>query len=61
MRTLCIDIGGTGIKAIVLDVEGNPATERVRLETPRPAKPEAVLGVIDQLIEQSGEFQRVSV
>jgi polyphosphate glucokinase len=61
MRTLCIDIGGTGIKAIVLDIDGKPVSERVRIETPRPAKPEAVLGVIDELIAKSGEFQRVSV
>ena len=60
-RTLCIDIGGTGIKAIVLDENGNAVTERARLETPRPAEPQAVLEVIDRLITSSGEFDRVSV
>lgn len=61
MRTLCIDIGGTGIKAIVVDLDAKPLTERVRIDTPKPARPEAVLEVIDELIKQSGEFQRVSV
>lgn len=61
MRTLCIDIGGSGIKAIVLDAAGAPLTERMRLETPQPAVPEAVLGVIEQLVRGQGEFDRVSV
>lgn len=61
MRTLSIDIGGTGIKAIVLDPEGAPLTGRVRIETPHPATPEAVLAVIDELADELGEFDRVSV
>jgi polyphosphate glucokinase len=61
MRTLCIDIGGTGIKAIVLDPDGVPLTERARLETPRPAVPEAVLAAIDELLKTQGDFDRISV
>jgi polyphosphate glucokinase len=61
MRTLCIDIGGTGIKAIVLDVEGNTITERSRLETPQPATPEAMLPLIEELARLQGEFDRISV
>jgi polyphosphate glucokinase len=61
IRTLAIDIGGTGIKALVLDSGGNPLTERQRIETPKPATPEAVLEVIWKLLEPLGEFDRVSV
>jgi polyphosphate glucokinase len=61
MRTLCIDIGGTGIKAIVLDPAGAPVTERARVETPHPAIPDAVLATIDALAVQLGEFDRLSV
>lgn len=61
MRTLCIDIGGSGIKAILLDLQGSPLTERGRIETPSPATPEAVLGVIEELAKQQGEHDRVSV
>ncbi len=61
MRTLCIDIGGTGIKAIVVDAAGAALTERARLETPKPAVPEAVLAVIDELIRSQGDFDRVSL
>jgi polyphosphate glucokinase len=60
-RTLCIDIGGTGIKAIVLDEAGAPITERGRIETPQPAVPDAVLAVIDELVKGQGEFDRVSI
>ena len=60
-KTLAIDIGGTGIKTIVLDSQGEPMTERNRLQTPRPATPDAVLACIRQLANQQGDFDRVSV
>lgn len=61
MRTLCIDIGGTGIKGMVLDAEATPLTDRFRVRTPSPAVPEAVFAVIDEVIGKAGEFDRVSV
>jgi polyphosphate glucokinase len=61
VRTLAVDIGGTGVKAIVLDETGKPLTERARIATPRPATPKAVLRVIAELAKTQGEFQRVSV
>ena len=61
IRTLSVDIGGSGIKVIVLDTTGNPQTERARQETPQPAKPEAVIAAIAQLAAGQGEFDRVSV
>lgn len=60
-RTLCIDIGGTGLKALVVAPKGTPLTDRARVETPRPATPRAVLRAIWKLIESLGEFDRVSV
>ncbi len=61
IRTLAIDIGGSGIKAIVLDGAGVPLTERTRLNTPQPAKPEAVLATIATLAQTQGEYHRISV
>ena len=61
MRTLCIDIGGTGIKGMVLDAEAAPLTERIRVLTPSPAVPEAVFAAIEELVGKLGEFDRVSV
>jgi len=60
-RTLSIDIGGTGIKAMVLGPDGAALTERARVETPRPATPKAVLNALWPLIEPLGEFDRVSI
>jgi polyphosphate glucokinase len=59
--TLCIDIGGTGVKAIVLDAQGSPMGERQRIETPRPATPEAILAVVGRLLTALPAFHRVSV
>jgi polyphosphate glucokinase len=61
LSTLAIDIGGSGIKAIVLNHLGDPITERLRVETPLPAKPESVLNAIASLVSQKGNFDRVSV
>jgi len=61
-NTLCVDIGGSGIKALVLDANGEPVTERRRERTPRPATPDAVLEVIGRLADaQEQRFERVSV
>jgi polyphosphate glucokinase len=60
LQTLSVDIGGSGIKAILLDQQGNPLTERERLETPQPALPESVLAAILELA-QGKRFDRVSV
>ncbi len=59
--TLAIDIGGTGLKALVLDGRGKPVNERVRLETPRPATPAAVMRVLRTLVAKQPKYDRVSV
>ncbi len=61
VRTLSIDIGGSGIKTFVLDEQGEPITDRLREPTPDKPTPEAVLKVMNELIEQKGEFDRISV
>jgi polyphosphate glucokinase len=51
MHALGIDIGGTGIKAAPVDVDtGQLLTSRTKIDTPRPAVPEAVAGVVEQLV-----------
>ncbi len=60
-RTLAVDIGGSGIKVIVLDRDGNPQSERTRVETPRPATISAVIGATLDLAASLGDFDRVSV
>lgn len=66
MRTLCVDIGGTGIKGLIIDEHGEviPEIERKRELTPRPATPQSVLDIIEQIALSFGgrsSYDRVSV
>ena len=59
--TLSIDIGGSGIKAMLLNARGKPASERERIVTPAVPTPRAVLGALDDLRARLPGFDRVSV
>ncbi len=59
--TLAVDIGGTGIKALLLDERGKPISRRERENTPQPATPEAMLAVMEEIANRLGKFDRVSV
>lgn len=61
IRTLTVDIGGSGIKVLVLDEAGKALTERSRVETPQPPNPDLVIEAIANLALGQGEFERVSV
>ena len=52
-RALGIDIGGTSVKAAVVDLaSGQLVTERIRELTPSPATPEALLGVVVDVVRR---------
>jgi polyphosphate glucokinase len=59
--TLAVDIGGSGIKVMLLDARGNPLSERLRTATPDPATPAKMLAVLDKLRKRLTAFDRVSV
>lgn len=59
--TLAIDIGGTGLKASVLDGAGNMEHDRVRCDTPYPLPPDKLVTVLEELIKPLPAFDRVSV
>ena len=62
VRTLAVDIGGSGVKAMLLDAQGIALGDRDRIKTPKPATPDAVIGVIESLAQrQSAQFDRISV
>lgn len=53
MEILGIDVGGSGIKGAPVDTEtGELVRERIRIKTPRPAKPKAVISTIVELVNQ---------
>ena len=61
-RTLAVDIGGSGIKAALLDEAGNIIGERQRVPTPpKPIAPEILVQTIEQVVVPLGDFDRVSV
>ena len=48
-----IDIGGTGIKGGIVDLtKGKLIGDRYRIPTPQPATPEAVAGVVGQIVAE---------
>lgn len=61
VTTLAIDVGGTGIKTLLLDDRGKPLSERDRTETPRPATPEAMLELMHTMAQKLAPFDRISV
>jgi len=59
--TMAIDIGGSGLKAILLDAKAKPISERQRVVTPAVPTPDAVLKSLDELRKLMPHFDRVSV
>jgi polyphosphate glucokinase len=52
---LGIDVGATGIKGALVNLEtGELLSERIKLNTPKPATPKAVSEVITELVKQIG-------
>jgi polyphosphate glucokinase len=62
VRTLAVDIGGSGIKAAVLDDDGAIIGDRHRVATPpKPIAPEVLVRTIGEAAAPLGAFDRVSV
>ena len=61
MRTLGIDVGGSGLKAAVLDARGEMLTERLRVDTPYPCPPELLVEQLVELRAKLPEHDRVTV
>lgn len=59
--TLAVDIGGTGIKAAVLDARGGMASERLRVLTPRPLTRQLLVSTIAGMTTTFRAYHRVSV
>jgi polyphosphate glucokinase len=56
MRVLGIDIGGSGIKGAPVDTTtGMLLTDRIRIATPKRSTPDAVAGVVAEIVQRFGE------
>ena len=60
-RILSIDIGGTGLKAAVVDAKGKLVSERVRVPTPRPCPPARLIEALCALVKPLKGYACVSV
>ena len=60
IKILSIDIGGSHIKATVLNIDGTFFQDYERLPTPVPATPEKVLDVIKELSDRFHSYDRVA-
>jgi len=57
-----VDIGGSGIKGCVVDLEiGQLVGERVRIETPQPSLPDPVYGTVAKIVDSFGWTERIGV
>jgi polyphosphate glucokinase len=55
MRVVGIDVGGTGIKGAPVDTEtGELITDRMRIKTPQPATPEAIVSTAVEVVKRAG-------
>lgn len=58
-KAIGIDIGGTGIKAALVDIKrGELVSERIRVETPAGGEPEAIAEACKSIIESLGVSHR---
>lgn len=60
-RFLTIDIGGSGLKAAVIDRNGKTIVDRVRVKTPHPCPPDVLLEHLLTLVEPLAPFDCVAV
>jgi polyphosphate glucokinase len=57
-RAVGVDIGGTGIKAAVVDLEaGTLLSDRIKVATPEGAEPKDVLQAVVQVLERLGVLE----
>lgn len=61
LRILSVDIGGSNIKATVLNNKGELQVEYQKTPTPSPADPDSLINALKGLIRNFPEFDRVSV
>lgn len=61
LSTLAIDVGGSSIKAMVLDNTGAKVSDRSQILTPHPATPDAIVSILTNLISTHSNCDRISI
>lgn len=60
-RVLCIDVGGSGLKAAVIAPSGKYLAKRVRIRTPERRKPRDIVKALADLVAPLGRFDHVTI
>jgi polyphosphate glucokinase len=60
MNILTIDIGGSHIKATILDPDGEQIADYARMPTPQPPTPLNVLDLIKELVKNFKGYEKIS-
>lgn len=60
-KVLSIDIGGSHVKAILLDYTGKPISDYKRLETPKPSTPANMMAQLKELVKDLPGYDVISV
>lgn len=60
-KVLSIDIGGSSVKAAIINSSGDIIESFTKLPTPQPATPETIVSTIQELIKDFAEYDAVSV
>jgi polyphosphate glucokinase len=61
VKTLAVDIGGTHLKASVLDRAGKMIVDKVSMDTPYPCPPKVLVGSLRDLVRHLPAYHRASV
>ena len=61
LQVLSIDIGGSHVKATVLNSNGSTKEEYEKVDTPYPANPEGIIKAIKFLVKNFKSYDRISV
>src|SRR5262249_39804232 len=60
-RILCIDVGGTGLKAAIIGPTGKFLVPRVRVRTPKQPTPAKIVPLLVDLVTPLGKFDHVTI
>ena len=60
-RILAFDIGGTGLKAALVDGHGKFLSEKLRIPTPHPCKPKAMVKLLVELAKPFKGYDAVTI
>ena len=59
--TLAVDVGGSGVKALVLADDGSAVSERERIEVEHPCPPDKLLGYVAELRQRLPATRRIGL